>query len=104
MRLALLVAIFSVSALFSSAAQAPVSAGPQALQLLQSALAALSPNIKTQDVTLSGSAHYIAGSDDETGTATLKALATGASRVDLILPSGRRSEVRDLTTDRPSGH
>jgi hypothetical protein len=54
-------------------------------------------------LTLSGSAHYIAGSDDETGTATLKTLATGARRVDLKLPSGRRSEVRDLTADRPGG-
>jgi hypothetical protein len=103
MRIALFVAIFSLSTLLSSAAQAPASASPQALQLLQSALAALSPNIKTQDVTLSGSAHYIAGSDDETGTATLKAIATGASRVDLSLSSGSRSEVRNLSGNPPAG-
>jgi hypothetical protein len=103
MRITLFVAIFSLSTLFSSAAQAPVSATPQALQLLLNALAALSPNVTTRDVTLSGSAHYIAGSDDETGTATLKAIATGVSRVDLSLSSGPRSEVRNLSVDPPTG-
>jgi hypothetical protein len=63
----------------------------------------LSPNITTRDITLSGSAHYIAGSDDETGTATLKAIATGASRIDLSLSSGPRSEARDLTASAPAG-
>jgi hypothetical protein len=70
---------------------------------LQHALAALSPTTATRDVTLSGSVHYIAGSDDETGTATLKATAAGASRIDLSLPSGQRSEVRNLTADQPAG-
>jgi hypothetical protein len=103
MRIALFVAVFCLSTLLSSAAQSPASASLQALQLLRSALTALSPNITTRDVTLSGSAHYIAGSDDETGTATLKAIATGVSRVELSLSSGPRSESRDLTANPPIG-
>jgi hypothetical protein len=54
-------------------------------------------------VTLGGSAHYIAGSDDETGTATLQAIASGASFVDLTLESGRYKEVHNLTVDPPAG-
>jgi hypothetical protein len=103
MRIALLVAVFCVSTLLSSAAQAPVSTNPQALTLLQNALTALSPNITTHDVTLTGSANYIAGSDNETGTGTLEAIATGASSVNLTLPSGSRTEVRNLTANPPTG-
>jgi hypothetical protein len=75
--------------LIPSAAQ---TASPQAVQYLQKALAVLSGNTPTTDVTLTGTARRIAGSDDETGTATLKAVA-GASRIDLNLSSGPRSEV-----------
>jgi hypothetical protein len=79
------------------------SAAPQAPQILQQALAALNGNTANKDVTLTGSVQYIAGSDDETGTATLKALATAASRVDLSLSSGSRSEVRNLLLNPPAG-
>jgi hypothetical protein len=103
MRVAFLALIFSFSALLSSAAQYATSTSPQALQLLQQALTALSGSITTNDVTLSGTAHYIAGSDDETGTSTLKAIATGAGRIDLNLPSGPRSEVRTVTAGSPAG-
>jgi hypothetical protein len=95
-----------LSVCFVSFAQSPVTTAAtstQALQLLRQALAALSPNITTSDVTLTGSVHYIAGSDDENGTATLKALVTGASRMELDLPSGKRSEIRSLTGNAPAG-
>jgi hypothetical protein len=104
MRIALLIVVFCLSTLFSSAAQAPASATPQPLQLLQSALAALSPNVTTHDVTLSGAVQYTVGSDEEAGTATLEAIATGASRLDLSLPSGQRIEVRNLTVSPPTGY
>jgi hypothetical protein len=103
MRVALVAIVFSLSTLFPAAAQNTPPTNPQALQILQHALTALSPTTATHDVTLSGSVHYIAGSDDETGTAVLKATATGASRIDLSLSSGQRSEVRDLTADPPAG-
>ena len=63
----------------------------QAVQLLRQALSALGVSSPINDITLSGTAHYVAGSDDETETATLKAIS-GASRVDLNLSSGPRSE------------
>src|SRR2546428_258827 len=50
----------------------------QAVQLLRQALSALGVSSPINDITLSGTAHYVAGSDDETETATLKAIS-GAS-------------------------
>jgi hypothetical protein len=100
---AVLAVILSVSIFLPSAAQQTVSTSLQPLQLLRSALSALTPTTAASDVTLSGTAHYIAGSDDEIGSATLKATATGASRIDLDLPSGVLSELRNTTTDPPTG-
>jgi hypothetical protein len=76
------------------------AASPQALVLLQKSLATMVGNASISDVTLSGSARHIAGSLDESGTITLRALATGESRLDLDLPSGARSET---STNSPSG-
>jgi hypothetical protein len=70
---------------------------------LQAALAALSPNIAITDVTLAGSAHYIAGSDDETGSVILKALSSGPARSDLSLSSGTFSEIFNLSSSGPAG-
>lgn len=94
--------ILAFSFLIPSAAQQTASSSPQAVQYLQRALAALSASTPVSDVTLSGSAHYIAGSDDETGTATLKAIA-GASRMDLNLSSGPRSEIQNSSGGSPTG-
>jgi hypothetical protein len=94
----------SIFVFLAAAAQTPVASNPQALQILRQSLVALSPNIAVQDVTLSGSVHYIAGSDDETGTATLKGTSQGASRIDLNLGSVQLSEAFNLsTTALPSG-
>jgi hypothetical protein len=103
MRAALVGVLLSLSILLPSAAQQTASTSPQPAQLLRSALAALTPTTAASDVTLSGTAHYIAGSDDETGTATLKATATGASRIDLNLSSGPRIEVNDSASQLPTG-
>ena len=75
----------------------------QATQLLQQSLAALQGNTSISDVTLSGSARRIAGSDDESGTATLKALASGAGRMDLALSGGQRIEICNSTVTPPAG-
>jgi len=104
MRAILSAAACSIFAFLCAAAQTPVASTPQALQILQQSLAAVSPNTTVQDMTLSGSAHYIAGSDDESGTATLKGTSQGASRVDLNLGSVQLSEAFNLsTTALPSG-
>jgi len=89
--------------LFFQAGFAQQTPPPSAVGLLQAALAALTGGQSISDVTLSGNAHRIAGSDDESGTATLKALATGAARSDLSLSSGVRKEVCDLTAAPPAG-
>src|SRR5260370_8845585 len=69
------------------------AAAQQTPPVLQGALNALTGGTAVADVTLAGTARRIAGSDNETGTATLKALATGESRVDLSFPPGPPSEV-----------
>jgi hypothetical protein len=74
----------------------------QAPALLQSALAALAGANPVTDVTLMGTARRIAGSDDETGTAVLKAI-TGATRVDLTLPSGQRTEIMNISGGQLAG-
>jgi hypothetical protein len=79
------------------------SSSPQAVALLQKSLAALTGGQTIMDVALSGSARRIVGSDDEAGAATLKALASGAGRIDLSLPSGSRSEIANVTAASPAG-
>jgi hypothetical protein len=85
----------------ASPQQAVPAVQPQAL--LQNALSALVPSGTVTDVTLSGSVRRVAGSDDETGTATLRALSTGESRVDLSFPSGTRGEATGSSSGNPSG-
>jgi hypothetical protein len=103
MRVAFLIAVLSLLNFHHPIAHQTSSASPQAGQILQQALAALNGTTTTRDVTLTGSAHYIAGSDDETGTGTLEAIATGASSMQLALPSGPRTEVRNLSANPPTG-
>lgn len=81
---------------------APRDAG--AVSLLQRSLAAMVGKNPVNDVTLTGSANYIAGSDNETGSATLKATAIGQGRVDLSLSNGPRSEVIDASQAAPVGN
>jgi hypothetical protein len=77
---------------------APTVSDPQAVALVQRALAVLIGGAVVSDVTLTGTAQRIAGSDSETGTATAKARSDGSSRLDFSYPSGTRSEIRN-----PSG-
>jgi hypothetical protein len=74
---------------------APAASDPQAVALIQRSLAALTGGAPVSDVTLTGTVRRIAGSDDETGTATLEATSIGDSRADLSFPSGNRSEIRN---------
>jgi hypothetical protein len=105
-RITFFVFAFYLSASLGAAQQTTISStqsSPQALTLLQQSLAALVGGQSITDITLSGSARRIAGSDDETGTATLKAISGDASRVDLSLPSGRRNETLNSTNTPPTG-
>jgi len=83
----------------TSGSQQTVSTSSTQLQpgaLLVQSNAALGSSAVVTDVTLSGTAETIAGSDDETGSVVLKATAGGQSRVDLSLSGGVRSEVRSV--------
>lgn len=97
---------FSLLLVFPVFAQRPststTQSSPQALTLLQQSLGALQGNTPITDVTLSGTARRIAG-DDETGTATVKALSVGASRIDLSLPSGARTEITNISVSPFAG-
>jgi len=96
--------VFSFPNLPASQQVSPVaSSSTQATTLLAQSFAALTGKAPLTDVTFSGTARRIAGSDDDTGTAVFKALASGAGRTDLSLSSGQRSEVCDLTTTTPVG-
>jgi hypothetical protein len=79
----------------SATAQEATASSPQATALLQQSLAALSGSTSITDVTLSGAAERIAGSDNESGTAVIKALVGTGTRIDLALPSGARNETRN---------
>jgi hypothetical protein len=88
------------------AAQQLSTQTPQATQgipILQRSLGVLTGATAIKDVTLTGTARRVAGSDGETGTAVLKALATGEARMDLGFPSGQQSEVWANTVDVQAG-
>lgn len=90
--LAIALALF-LSPLPDHAQQTTNAVIPQAATLLAQSLAALTGGVTVSDVTLNGTAQSIIGSDDESGTVILKALATGQSRMDLSLPNGNRNEI-----------
>jgi len=63
--------------------------------LLQQSLVALG-NKSVTDITLTASVRRTVGSDEETGTATLKAVTNGSASLDFTFPSGNRSETANL--------
>jgi hypothetical protein len=68
----------------------------QAIALLSQAATALSGAGVISDVTLTGTVQSTAGSDSESGTVVLKAMAAGESRMDLTLSASSRSEIRNF--------
>jgi hypothetical protein len=93
---------FVISAVASAQNQAPAS-DPSALALAAQSIAALTGGTAISDVTLTGNAILVAGSDGELGTVTLRAKGTGESRIDLSLSGGQRSEVRSIAGGFPQG-
>ena len=80
--------------------QNPPASDPQALAYAAHSIAAVSGSARINDVTLTGSVTW---NGADTGTATLKALGTGESRMDLVLSSGTRTEIRDAQTGAQLG-
>jgi hypothetical protein len=84
-------------------AQTPTISKLSAVALASKSLAALSGGATVSDVTLTGNATWIAGSDRETGPATFYAKGNGTSRVDLNLSGGDRNELRVNVGGVPHG-
>jgi hypothetical protein len=74
----------------------------QAATLLAQSAKALIGATSVNDVTLTGTAEWIAGSDQETGTATYKGVS-GSYRLDLTFRNGTRSEIVSLVGGTPAG-
>jgi hypothetical protein len=83
--------------------RSPQQASAIATSTLQQSLAALASNIALTDVTLTGSVHRVVGSDDQSGSTTLKALSSGAARADLSFSSGTMSEICNFASSEPAG-
>jgi hypothetical protein len=99
--------VLSLSISFSSSvsleAQQTAASSAQSQQLLQRSLSALAGSQTLTDVTLSGTVRRITGADNDTGSASFKALASGAGRSDLSLSSGPRTEIQNLSATFPAG-
>jgi hypothetical protein len=100
--LAVLSCIFASPA---SAQQASTGAtqNPTAISLATNSVAVLSGSVQISDITLTGTATRIAGSDTGSGTVTLKALGTSNSRMDLSLSDGTFGEMRTAQSGAPQG-
>jgi hypothetical protein len=83
-----------ISSPINAQTPAPVS-DPNAVALANKALQALAGSTALSDITIQANATYIAGSDLETGTATLIALGNQQSAVTLNLTNGERQEIRN---------
>lgn len=75
----------------------------QAVSLAQQAINALVGNTTITDATVQGTASFVAGSDQETGNATLEGRTGYESRLVLSLSGGQRSEVRNFSSAPPQG-
>jgi len=84
-------------------AQNPPASDPQALSFVTQSIAAMTQGAAITDVTITGNATWIAGSDRQSGQVTLMAKGTAESRVDLNLNGGTRSEIRNDTAGYPQG-
>jgi len=103
-RLSPFVSVLIIATLPGFAATKPSAASSsQALMYAAQAIAALTGGNAINDLTLTGTATWTAGSDTENGTVTLTALGPGESRMDLALTSGTRTEIRDAQTGIPLG-
>ncbi len=92
---------FTVGALGQTAATAPQPAAQrdtQALSLLSQSLAAVTKGRPISDVKLQAQVTRIAGSETDTGSATLEAAAYDKSNTNFALTSGPRLEIRNGTT------
>lgn len=75
---------------------------PQALAFAAKAVSGLIGQQSITSVALTGETTWFAG-ESESGSASLKALGTNESRIDLALPDGTRTEIRDASAGTAQG-
>lgn len=93
--------VLLLAALLSS--QNRPQSDPQAVSFASQSIAALISGNAICDVTLPGSVTWSGGVTPETGTVILLASRAGESRMNLVLPSGTRSGIRDTSTGVAQG-
>jgi len=87
--------VYSLAIRQAEAAPQTVARDAQALALIASSLKALTGPVSVNDVVLQASANYVAGSDEESGTATLTGSGNQESLLQLNLSGGSRQEIRN---------
>lgn len=76
---------------------------PQAVALALQSVNAMTRGNPISDVTLSGTATRVAGSDEQTGTVTIQVKGTQESRIALALSGGAYSEIRNFAQGASEG-
>jgi hypothetical protein len=89
------VLLYALGAGQATAAPQTVARDPQALTLIASSLKALTGGVAVNDVIVQTTAAYVAGSDQQSGNATLAARGNQQSLVQLNLDGGPRQEIRN---------
>jgi len=92
-----------ISALATSSGAMAQQAPSTPISYLQASLAAMAGQSSIQDVTLTGTAEFIAGSTDETVPFAFKALQTGSTRSDISLSAGVLTEIRQVLSAGSTG-
>jgi hypothetical protein len=101
--------VVAVVAFFSLVFSKPLlgqQSGPpdaQATILVEKAHALMARSTSISDVVITGNARRIAGSDNESGTVTWKAMTTGEASEEFSFPSGQRREVRGSAAGKSGG-
>ena len=99
----LLFLVITLSPCVTRAQTTTASKDTTAVALLSQAVNVLSQAVPVNSITLTATATRTAGSDVETGTATLEALSGEASRVSLALTDGQQSETINQSQAAPGG-
>lgn len=97
------VTLVVITLLSCAPAQNQPPSDPQAVAYAAQSIAALSGGTAISDVTLVGSVTWTGSATSENGTATLLALGSGESSMNLALSSGTRTEIRDSSTGTAKG-
>lgn len=96
------VSFIALALTLTAPAQVPTS-DPDAVALAAKAVQAMTGGAAINDITLTGSAIWIAGGTKEVAPAILRAKGTGESRVDIDLKDGSLQEIRNDTGGLPTG-